>query len=283
MNTRVIWLGMLCLFALPCSAETQLEANERAAVASCKAYVEAQEIYHRTDYTKEGILQYAQVIDGRADEPKGEAAEGAEAAKPDEKETAQIESSIGALKGEDAAAQEKAAADLIAFGSKALEQVTAASKAEDAAAAERATKVLNAIKAAGGSGMKVKMKWRFGLIGTDGKGELGLLDKGFGEAECLAGFDPAKSKPKAGYLFRILTRQGEKATGGKRDYVINNAMTLGYGLIAFPAEYGVSGKKCFIINYMGVIWDRDFGSKKATDDYAKDCVEFDPSQEWLAQ
>ena len=58
-------------------------------------------------------------------------------------------------------------------------------------------------------------------------------------------------------------------------------MTLGYAFIAFPKEYGVSGKKCFIISNAGTIYSRDFGSKEKTEEYIKDCNTFNPVKgEW---
>lgn len=38
--------------------------SEIAAAASCKAFAEAEEIYHRTDYTGTGVIQYAQHLHG---------------------------------------------------------------------------------------------------------------------------------------------------------------------------------------------------------------------------
>ena len=41
-----------------------MAANEAAAVAACKAYAEAQEIYRRTDWNQDGVLEYAQSLGG---------------------------------------------------------------------------------------------------------------------------------------------------------------------------------------------------------------------------
>ena len=43
--------------------------------------------------------------------------------------------------------------------------------------------------------------------------------------------------PYHGYFYKILTRQGEKASGGARNYIIDNRMTSGFALIAYPAQY----------------------------------------------
>jgi len=43
-------------------------------------------------------------------------------------------------------------------------------------------------------------------------------------------------QPFHGYLFKILTRQGKHAPGGKYDFVINGNMIGGFALVAWPAE-----------------------------------------------
>src|SRR5882724_2478167 len=48
-----------------------------------------------------------------------------------------------------------------------------------------------------------------------------------------------------GYYFRVLKAQGPDASGGAFDYVVNGAMIGGFGLVAWPAEYGVSGVRTF--------------------------------------
>jgi Ca-activated chloride channel family protein len=44
---------------------SRMAANDTAAAASCKAFAEAQEIYHRTDYDGDGVLEYAQRLKGK--------------------------------------------------------------------------------------------------------------------------------------------------------------------------------------------------------------------------
>jgi hypothetical protein len=52
-------------------------------------------------------------------------------------------------------------------------------------------------------------------------------------------------EPYYGYSFRILTRQGGQVAGGRYNYVINGNMIAGFALVAFPAEYGMSGVRPF--------------------------------------
>jgi hypothetical protein len=62
-----------------------------------------------------------------------------------------------------------------------------------------------------------------------------------------------------GYHFRILTRQGEGAAGGAYDYMINGRMLAGFAMVAYPAEYGVSGVMTFIVNQNGAVFEKDSG------------------------
>ena len=65
--------------------------------------------------------------------------------------------------------------------------------------------------------------------------------------------------PVHGYHFRILTRQGDGAPGGRYDYVINGNMIGGYGAIAWPSEYGITGVMTFMVNQQGKIYQKDLG------------------------
>lgn len=51
----------------------------------------------------------------------------------------------------------------------------------------------------------------------------------------------ATQMPFHGYLFKILTRQGEHAPGCEHNYIINGGMIGGFALVAWPADYGDSG------------------------------------------
>ena len=65
--------------------------------------------------------------------------------------------------------------------------------------------------------------------------------------------------PYHGYVYRILTAQGPDAPGGEYDYVSRGHMIAGFALVAFPAEYGVSGVMTFLVNHDGVISQKDLG------------------------
>lgn len=69
----------------------------------------------------------------------------------------------------------------------------------------------------------------------------------------------ARRAPYHGYYFRILTRQGPSAPGGELDYVVGGKMIGGFALIAYPAEYRVSGVMTFMVNHAGAIFQKDLG------------------------
>ncbi len=65
--------------------------------------------------------------------------------------------------------------------------------------------------------------------------------------------------PFHGYYFRILERQGASARGGARSWVVSGVMTGGFGLVAWPAEYGATGIMTFMVGPDGVVYERDLG------------------------
>lgn len=85
-------------------------------------------------------------------------------------------------------------------------------------------------------------------------------------------------QPFHGYLFKILTRQGSSAPGGKYDYIVNGNMILGFALVAWPAEYGSSGVMTFIVNQQGHVYQKDLGPK--TDKIAESMKVYDPDKSW---
>jgi hypothetical protein len=68
-------------------------------------------------------------------------------------------------------------------------------------------------------------------------------------------------KPFEGYWFKILTRQGTHAPGGKYDYIINGNMIGGFAMVAWPADYGNSGVMTFVVNQQGRVYQKDLGKK----------------------
>jgi hypothetical protein len=86
--------------------------------------------------------------------------------------------------------------------------------------------------------------------------------------------------PYHGYYYKILTRQGSNAPGGKYDYIINGNMIAGFALVAFPAEYGISGIMTFVVNHQGKIYQKNLGPK--TTELALAMKSYDPDPTWEA-
>jgi hypothetical protein len=84
--------------------------------------------------------------------------------------------------------------------------------------------------------------------------------------------------PYHGYYFRILKGQGPNAPGGALNYVVKGKMLGGFGLIAWPAEYGNSGVMTFLVNHDGVVYQKDLGAR--TEFVAERTTLFDPDQTW---
>ncbi len=85
-------------------------------------------------------------------------------------------------------------------------------------------------------------------------------------------------QPFNGYLFRILTKQGDKATGGAKDYMADGKLTGGFAVLAWPAEYRNSGIMTFVVGKEGIVYQRDLGEKTA--DAALAISEYNPGDGW---
>ncbi|MEJ5989135.1 DUF2950 domain-containing protein [Ramlibacter sp. PS3R-8] len=81
-----------------------------------------------------------------------------------------------------------------------------------------------------------------------------------------------------GYRYRVLKGQGPAAPGGAYSYVINGRMVAGYALIAYPARYGRTGVKTFIVNHYGVVYEKDLGPK--TQQVAGAITTYNPDKTW---
>jgi hypothetical protein len=84
--------------------------------------------------------------------------------------------------------------------------------------------------------------------------------------------------PFHGYFFKILTRQGPHAPGGKFSYIINGNMIAGYALIAYPDKWGSSGVMTFVVNQQGRVYEKNLGPR--TVETAGAMSEYDPDPAW---
>lgn len=81
-----------------------------------------------------------------------------------------------------------------------------------------------------------------------------------------------------GYYFKILTRQGSAAPGGRIDYVAGGRMIGGFAILAYPAEYGRSGVMSFMLNHSGTVYQKDLGPRTAR--IAARMGSFNPDSGW---
>jgi Protein of unknown function (DUF2950) len=86
--------------------------------------------------------------------------------------------------------------------------------------------------------------------------------------------------PYHGYYYRMLYRQGDNANGGSREYFKGGLLTEGFALVAWPADYQVSGVMTFIVDQDGVVFQKDLGENTAA--AAAAMVSFDPDTSWVA-
>ncbi|MFH0938093.1 MAG: DUF2950 family protein [Planctomycetota bacterium] len=57
-------IAIIVAIAIPNLFRARMNANQAAAVSACRAFTEAEEIYRRTDYDGDGVLEYSQTIAG---------------------------------------------------------------------------------------------------------------------------------------------------------------------------------------------------------------------------
>jgi len=85
--------------------------------------------------------------------------------------------------------------------------------------------------------------------------------------------------PFQGYFFRIVTTQGPAAPGGAKSYVVDGNLSGGFALVAWPAEYDVTGVMTFIVNQDGIVRQKDLGPDTAA--RATAIIAYDPDRSWV--
>lgn len=87
-----------------------------------------------------------------------------------------------------------------------------------------------------------------------------------------------KPSPFHGFYYRILKAQGKNAAGGAYDYFVKGKMIGGFAVVVYPAKYGNSGIKTFMVNHDGIVYEKDLG--KNTEKTVKAMNTFDPDKSW---
>lgn len=99
-----------------------------------------------------------------------------------------------------------------------------------------------------------------------------------GLAQAAESMSADKREPYHGYFFRILTAQGANARGGALNYIVKDQMIGGFALVAWPAEYGVSGVQTFIVDHDGDVYENNLGPETAR--IASEMTDFNPDKSW---
>ena len=73
--------------------------------------------------------------------------------------------------------------------------------------------------------------------------------------------DTGSGQPSSfhGYRYKILTAQEAAASGGAKNLVIKGEMSGGFALVAWPADYDITGVMTFIVNQDGTLHEKDLG------------------------
>jgi hypothetical protein len=121
---------------------------------------------------------------------------------------------------------------------------------------------------------------RNGLYWEAGEGEIPSPLGPFFAQAAEKGYTKKGDKPIPyyGYYYKILKGQGMSAPGGAYKYVINGHMVAGFALVAWPAEYNVSGVMTFVVNQNGTVYQKDLGLK--TEEVAKAMTLYNPDRTW---
>ena len=97
-------------------------------------------------------------------------------------------------------------------------------------------------------------------------------------AQAIARGYSSRTEPFHGYFFRVLKGQGPAAPLGELDFVVKDVMIGGFALIAFPAQYRVTGVQTFIVSHDGVVYQKDLGPN--TVELAGAIDRFNPDKSW---
>jgi hypothetical protein len=99
-----------------------------------------------------------------------------------------------------------------------------------------------------------------------------------GPAFMSAGARNAAQSGYYGYHYKLLRGQGSHAPGGAYDYMVNGRLFGGFAVVAWPADYGDTGIKTFMVSHDGQVYERDLGPD--TSKKVQKMTKFDPGPGW---
>jgi hypothetical protein len=108
----------------------------------------------------------------------------------------------------------------------------------------------------------------------------GTWDGPIGEkvAQAIARGYTTRTEPYHGYFFKVLKGQGPAAPLGEMDFLVKDVMIGGFALIAFPAQYRLTGVQTFMVSHDGVVYQKDLGPN--TLELAGKIERFNPDKTW---
>ncbi len=114
---------------------------------------------------------------------------------------------------------------------------------------------------------------------SEGYGPRNQTENGDSSSNAASAASSSRARrPFHGYFFKILTRQGANAPGGKYNYIINGNMIAGFALVAYPDKWGNSGVMTFIVNQQGRVYEKNLGANTAK--IAAAMTEYNPDTSW---
>jgi Protein of unknown function (DUF2950) len=87
-----------------------------------------------------------------------------------------------------------------------------------------------------------------------------------------------EKRPFHGYYFRLLEGQGQHARLGRLNYFVEGVMIGGFAIVAWPADYRVTGVQTFIVSYDGIVYQKDLGAD--TSKVASTMQLYNPDSTW---
>ena len=88
----------------------------------------------------------------------------------------------------------------------------------------------------------------------------------------------SEKRPFHGYYFRLLDGQGPAARLGRLNYFVEGVMIGGFAIVAWPADYRVTGVQTFIVSYDGIVYQKDLGPN--TSKIASTMHLYNPESTW---
>ena len=98
------------------------------------------------------------------------------------------------------------------------------------------------------------------------------------EAKAVGYSQSDKPLPFHGYFYKMRTQQGDAATDGALDDVVDGKLKRGFAVLAWPAKYRDSGIMTFLVGKNGAVYQKDLGEH--TSEAAAAIIAYNPDGSW---